>query len=89
MEATGFDSIERTAKVEVGTTTTVDLQLQAGAISEKITVNDVAPLIRYHEYQVGGLISRNQIENLPLKRAKLLRAGEARTGRPASGARQR
>jgi hypothetical protein len=65
-EATGFSFLERTATVEAGTTTTVNLQVQAGGISENITVSNAAPLIRYDHYQVGGVVSRAQIENLPL-----------------------
>ena len=65
-EATGFSFLERTATVEAGTTTTVNLQVQVGGISENTTVSNVAPLIRYDHHQVGGLVSRNQIENLPL-----------------------
>src|SRR5262249_26973057 len=35
VEATGFDLLERTATVEAGTTTKVDIRLQVGAVSEK------------------------------------------------------
>jgi hypothetical protein len=65
-EATGFSFLERTATVEAGTTTAVNLQGQVGGTNENITVSNVAPLIRYDHHQVGGLVSRNQIENLPL-----------------------
>lgn len=65
-EATGFSLLERTATVEAGTTTAVNLQVQVEGKTENITVSDVAPLIRYDHHQVGGLVSRNQIENLPL-----------------------
>ncbi|MEK6284836.1 MAG: carboxypeptidase regulatory-like domain-containing protein [Acidobacteriota bacterium] len=64
-EAMGFSVLERTATVEAGTTTTVNLQVQIG-ITENITVSSVTPLIHYDGHQVGGLVSRNQIENLPL-----------------------
>jgi carboxypeptidase family protein len=65
-EAAGFSVLERTATVEAGTTTTVNLTLQIGTISEQMKVNDAAPLIHYEHHQVGGVISRTQIENLPL-----------------------
>jgi hypothetical protein len=64
-EAPGFDAIERTATVEAGTTTKLDMRLQVGTVSEKISVNTAAPIIRY-DHQVSGLVNRNQIENLPL-----------------------
>src|SRR5262249_46416145 len=65
-EAAGFTLVERTATVEAGTTTTVNLTLQVGGVSEKLMVNDAAPLIHYEHHQVGGLVNRAQIENLPL-----------------------
>jgi carboxypeptidase family protein len=66
VEAEGFSLLERAATVEAGTTTTVNLTLQVGAVIEKISVTDVAPLIHYEQHQVSGLVSRAQIENLPL-----------------------
>ena len=65
-EATGFHRLERTTVVEAGTTTTVNLSLQIGDVSEQVTVDDAAPLINYEQHQVGGVVSRKQIENLPL-----------------------
>jgi hypothetical protein len=65
-EAAGFRLLERTATVEAGTTTSVNLTLQVGEVSDKVTVTDAAPLIRYDHHQVGGVVSRAQIENLPL-----------------------
>jgi hypothetical protein len=65
-EATGFRLLERVATVEAGTTTTVNLRLEIGEISAKVNVRDVAPLINYEQHQVGGLVNRQQIEDLPL-----------------------
>lgn len=65
-DAEGFSLLERAATVEAGTTTTVNLMLQVGGVSEKLTVSDAVPLIRYEHHQVSGLVSRAQIENLPL-----------------------
>ena len=66
IEATGFPPLERSITVEAGTTTTVNLSLQLGKVTEQVTVDDAAPLIHYEQNQVGGLVSRRQIENLPL-----------------------
>ncbi len=79
-EATGFNLLERTATVEVGTTTTVSFRFEVGTVSEKITVNDVAPLIRYDGHQVSGLISRNQVENLPLNGRNFLELAKLEPG---------
>src|SRR5437016_6352948 len=65
-KAQGFRRLERTAIVEAGTTTTVNLMLEIGEVTEQVTVDDVAPLINDESHQVGGVISRKQIENLPL-----------------------
>jgi hypothetical protein len=65
-EATGFRRAERTTTVEAGTTTTVNLTLQVGELQEAVTVENVVPLINYEQHQVGGVVSRKQIENLPL-----------------------
>src|SRR5438552_360424 len=64
--ASGFHRLERTTVVEAGTTTTVNLTLQVGDVREAVTVENVAPLINYEQHQVGGVVSRKQIENLPL-----------------------
>ncbi len=53
-EADGFGPLERTATVETGTTTTLNLTLQVGEISEQVTVDTAAPLMQYEHHQVGG-----------------------------------
>lgn len=79
-EAAGFGLLERTATVEAGTTTTVNLKLQIGEVSEMITVSDAAPLLRYDQHQVGGLVSRAQIENLPLNGRNFLELAKLEPG---------
>ena len=79
-EASGFTLLERSATVEAGTTTTVNLVLQAGGVSEKIVVQDVSPLIHYEQYQVGGVVSRMQIENLPLNGRSVLELAKLEPG---------
>lgn len=66
VEATGFHRLERTVIVEAGTTTTVNVSLQIGDVTEQVTVDDAAPLINYENNQISGVVSRAQIENLPL-----------------------
>jgi hypothetical protein len=65
-EAAGFPLLETAATVEAGTTTTVNLGLKLGEPNEKITVHAATPQIHYDHHQVGGVVSRDQIENLPL-----------------------
>jgi hypothetical protein len=79
-EAAGFSLLERTATVEAGTTTTVNLALQVGGVSEKITVSDAAPLIHYEHHQVSGVVSRKQIEDLPLNGRNFLELAKLEPG---------
>ncbi|MCI0418228.1 MAG: carboxypeptidase-like regulatory domain-containing protein [Acidobacteria bacterium] len=79
-QATGFRRLERAVSVEAGTTTTVNLKLQIGEVTEKVTVDDAVPLIRYDHHQVGGLISRAQIENLPLNGRNFLELAKLEPG---------
>lgn len=64
--ATGFKRMERTATVEAGTTTTVDFALEVGDLAETVTVSSVQPLVRTDHHQVAGVVTRGQIETLPL-----------------------
>jgi hypothetical protein len=66
VEASGFKRAERTATVEAGTTTTVDFTLEVGDLAEIVTVSGVEPLVRADHHQVAGVITRGQIEALPL-----------------------
>jgi Carboxypeptidase regulatory-like domain len=79
-QASGFALLERTATVQTGTTTTVDLKLHIGEVSGTVTVSDTAPLLRAEEHQVSGLISRNQIENLPLNGRDFLELAKLEPG---------
>jgi Carboxypeptidase regulatory-like domain len=78
-EAPGFSPLERTATIEAGTTTTLNLQLQVG-VSESVSINTSAPLIRYEHPQVSGLISRSQIESLPLNGRNVLELAKLEPG---------
>jgi hypothetical protein len=79
-EGTGFSVFERTATVETGATVTVNLTLRIGELSEQVTVDNVAPLITYEQHQVGGLVSREQIENLPLNGRNFLELAKLQPG---------
>jgi hypothetical protein len=66
VEAAGFQRIIRPASVEADATTTANFTLRLGDVNESITVNGATPQIRYDSYSVGGLITRNEIQELPL-----------------------
>ena len=65
-EAAGFRAMLRGATVETGTTTTVNLQLQVGATKDVVSVEAAAANITYDSYAVQGVVSRKQIQDLPL-----------------------
>jgi hypothetical protein len=78
----GFEPLERFAVVEAGTTTALDLTLQPAGMREEVTVDATAPLIRYDHHQVGGGVSRKQIENLPLNGRNYLELAKLEPGVP-------
>src|SRR5579864_3935482 len=65
-EAPGFERLLRTAVVEAGSTTTVDLVLRIGPSSETITVAGATPQMRQDSYDISGVTTESQIERLPL-----------------------
>jgi hypothetical protein len=64
--ATGFRLSERVATVEAGTTTTLDFTLVILEATADVIVTQVAPLMHYEQHQVSGVITRVQIESLPI-----------------------
>ena len=79
-EAAGFSKLTRTATVEAGTTTTVNLDMQVGAVSDSVTVDGASPQIRYDSPQVGGVVHREQIQELPLNGRSYLELAKLEPG---------
>jgi hypothetical protein len=79
-EVTGFKVLEQTANVEAGTTTTVNLVLLPGDLNETVTVTGAAPLLHYDQHQIGGVVGRAQIENLPLNGRNFLELAKLEPG---------
>jgi len=65
-DAKGFKQISREATVEAGSTTDVNLVMQVGAGTESVTVEGASPQIRYESHEIDGMVTRSQIEGLPL-----------------------
>ncbi|HJZ98393.1 MAG TPA: carboxypeptidase-like regulatory domain-containing protein, partial [Candidatus Solibacter sp.] len=80
VEAAGFQRIIRPASVEADATTTADFNLRLGDVSESITVNGATPQLRYDSYSVGGLITRNEIQELPLNGRSFLELAKLEPG---------
>ncbi len=66
IEAAGFKRMVRLVAVEAGATTTADFTLRVGEVNESLTVEGASPQIRHDSHSVGGLIAREQIQDLPL-----------------------
>jgi hypothetical protein len=65
-DAEGFRRLVRAATVESGDTTDVKLVMQVGGSSENLTVEGASPQIRYESAEVNGVVSRPQIDGLPV-----------------------
>ncbi len=66
-EVTGFKRlVSNPIPLEVNQTARIDLQLEVGAISEQVVVEDIAPVLQTETTNVGTVISGNTTNNLPL-----------------------
>src|SRR5216683_1944422 len=66
-EAKGFKAVERqNILLEVGKEIRVDLPLQPGEISQTITITEAAPMVETTNATLGGTISNETINDLPL-----------------------
>jgi hypothetical protein len=80
VESAGFKRLERTAVVEAGSTTTVDLVLQVGDINETVVVIGATPQLDHDHHQVDGLVGRAQIDSLPLNGRNFLELAKLEPG---------
>ena len=66
VELKGFRTVVREATVETGLTTTADIQLPVGQSSEVVNVDAATAQIEYEKHAIDGVVSRQQIQDLPL-----------------------
>ena len=66
VEAPGFHTTVVNAVVATGAVTTVDVHLQVGEQKDTITVDTVAPQIEVERHNIDQVISRKEIQELPL-----------------------
>jgi hypothetical protein len=76
----GFRTIVREATVETGSSTTVDLRLQVGQSKDVVTVEAATAQIEYQHNGVEGVITRQQIQNLPLNGRSFLNLASLEPG---------
>jgi hypothetical protein len=67
VEAKGFKSVERpNVVIEVATDVRADFSLQTGQVSETVVVNEEVPLLNTTSATLGGTLSNQEINDLPL-----------------------
>jgi len=65
-EVSGFKTLVREATVEIGSTTTVNLQMQLGGTKDIVNVEAATAAVNYESNTVQGVIERATIQELPL-----------------------
>jgi len=65
-EAAGFRTLMRDVEVQAGVTVTAHMQMEVGQASEVVSVEAATSQLRYESHNIEGVITRRQIENLPL-----------------------
>jgi hypothetical protein len=80
VETAGFQRMVRQAVVEAGATTTTDFALRVGEVTETVTVDGASPQMHYDSHVVGGLVTRDQIETLPLNGRSFLELAKLEPG---------
>ncbi|MGO9083697.1 MAG: carboxypeptidase regulatory-like domain-containing protein [Candidatus Sulfotelmatobacter sp.] len=67
VEAKGFKAVERpNVGIEVATDVRVDFALQPGQVSETVTISEEVPLVNTTSATLGGTLSNQEINDLPL-----------------------
>jgi hypothetical protein len=80
-ELNGFTAVERSnVRVEVGSNTRVDLTLSPGGQAETITITEETAAINTTTAALGGIVSNQEIESLPLNGRNFFRLLELRPG---------
>ena len=80
-QAVGFSTLVQQVSVVAGSTTTVDLALRVGEFAQQVAAEiEASPQIQYDSHRVGGLVSRAQIENLPLNGRNFLELAKLEPG---------
>jgi hypothetical protein len=78
--AKGFSTFLRPVQVVTGSTATINVSLQVGQTTEIVTVTDAAAALNYESNTVQGVVSRQQIDNLPLNGRSFLNLAQLEPG---------
>ena len=80
VEATGFERVARAAVVEAGITTSTDFKLIVGDVKQSVNVDAATPQMQYDSHTLGGVVTQNQIEGLPLNGRNFLELAKLEPG---------
>src|ERR1039457_3362978 len=80
VELQGFRTTLREATVEVGATTTADIRMEVGQSAEVVTVEAAAAQVEYERHALDGVITRQQIQGLPLNGRSFLNLASIEPG---------
>src|SRR5438309_1617410 len=79
-EQAGFRTTIVSASVQAGGTTSADMQLQVGTAKEIVSVEASAAQVEYESHSVDGVITRAQIQGLPLNGRSFLNLASLEPG---------
>ena len=66
-EANGFSrALQKNLEVNVGAKPTLNFELKPGGVTETVEVQGGAPLIETTKSEIGGVVTPNEVQNLPL-----------------------
>jgi hypothetical protein len=80
VEALGFKRALRQAVVEAGRTTATNFSLDIGDMNESVTVDGATPVIQYDSDTIGGVVTHEEIDGLPLNGRSFLELAKLQPG---------
>jgi len=80
VELKGFRTVVREATVETGLTTTADIRLPVGQTSEVVNVEAATAQVEYEKHSIDGVVTRQQIQDLPLNGRSFLQLASIEPG---------
>src|SRR5580700_4691454 len=80
VEVPGFQGMVRQAAVEAGLTTATDFNLRVGDAKDSVIVNAASPQMHYDSPSVNGMITREEIDSLPLNGRSFLELAKLEPG---------
>src|SRR2546423_410569 len=80
VEAPGFRAVERTVTVQVGNITPGTMNLEVGAGNTVVTVEGAAVSVNTDQTMIQGVVTSNQIENLPINGRNFLDLAQLEPG---------